>query len=97
MALFRNRRPVRLLPGLRLSLNQAAARASSASGLRGTHATFDRRAHRTAVDARVAGNEIDKENEPSMSDPRKQQTSAVSLLIAAVVALWLVLFLMGHR
>jgi len=32
-----------------------------------------------------------------MSDPHKQQTSAVSLLIAAVVALWLVLFLTGHR
>ena len=29
-----------------------------------------------------------------MSGPRKQQTSAVSLLIAAVVALWLILFLM---
>jgi hypothetical protein len=32
-----------------------------------------------------------------MSDPRKQQTSAVSLLIAAVLALWLVLFLLGHH
>jgi len=96
MALFRNRRPVRLLPGPRLSLNQASARASSGSGLRGTHATFDRRAHRT-VDTRAAGYGFKQENERSMSDPRKQQTSAVSLLIAAVVALWLVLFLMGHR
>jgi hypothetical protein len=97
MALFRNRRPVRLLPGPRLSLSQATARASSESGLRGTHATFDRRAHRTPIDTRAARNGFDKENERSMSDPRKQQTSAVSLLIAAVVALWLVLFLMGHR
>lgn len=95
MALFRIRRPVRLLPGPRLSLNQAAARASS--GLRATRATFDRRAHRTPVDARAAGKRLNDENERSMSDPRKQQTSAVSLLIAAVLALWLVLFLLGHH
>jgi len=97
MALFRNRRPVRLLPGPRLSLSQTAARASSGRGLHGTHATFDRRAHRAPVDMPTAGNASNDENERSMSDPRRQQTSAVSLLIAAVVALWLVLFLMGHR
>lgn len=97
MALFRNRRPVRLLPGPRLSLSQAAARAPSGSALRGTQATFDRRAHRTPVDTRATDSGFDQENEHSMSDPRKQQTSAVSLLIAAVVVLWLVLFLMGHH
>lgn len=95
MALFRMRRPVRLLPGPRLSLNQASARASS--GLRGTQATFDRRAHRAPADARATGHGFSNEKERNMSDPHKQQTSAVSLLIAAVVALWLVLFLTGHR
>ena len=94
MALFRIRRPVRLLPGPRLSLNQTAR---VSSGLRGTHATFDRRAHRAPAEVRTAGNGLSNENERSMSDPGKQQTSAVSLLIAAVVALWLVLFLTGHR
>jgi len=95
MALFRIRRPVRLLPGPRLSLSQAAPRPSS--GLRGPHATFDRRAHRAPAEARTEGNGFGNENEQRMSDPHKQQTSAVSLLIAAVVALWLVLFLTGHR
>jgi hypothetical protein len=65
--------------------------------LRGTHATFDRRAHRTPADIRATGTGFNNENKRSMSDPPRQQTSAVSLLIAAVVALWLVLFLMGHR
>jgi len=95
MALFRIRRPVRLLPGPRLSLNQGAVRASS--GLRGAQATFDRRAHRAPADVRTAGNGLSNEKERSMSDRGKPQTSAVSLLIAAVVALWLVLFLTGHR
>jgi hypothetical protein len=94
VALFRIRRPVRLLPGPRLSLSKSSR---AASGLRGTHATFDRRAHRTPADARATGSGFDNENKRSMSEPPKQQTSAVSLLIAAVVALWLVLFLMGHR
>jgi hypothetical protein len=58
--------------------------------LRGPHATFDRRAHRAPAEART-GNGFSNENEQRMSDPHKQQTSAVSLLIAAVVALWLVL------
>ena len=95
MALFRNRRPVRLLPGPRLSLSQAAGRASS--GLRAARATFDRRVQRTPAGARKAGKDISNENERNMSDPRKQQTSAISLLIAAVLALWLVLFLLGHH
>lgn len=95
MALFRIRRPVRLLPGPRLSLSRAAA--CAAFGLRGTHATFDRRAQRTPAGARAEGNGSSEENERSMNDPGKQQTSAISLLIAAVLALWLVLFLTGHR
>jgi hypothetical protein len=95
VALFRNRRPVRLLPGPRLSLSQAAARPSS--GFRATRATFDRRARRTPADPLAAGKRFSNENERSMSDPRKHQISAVSLLIAAVVGLWLVLFLLGHR
>ena len=95
VALFRNRRPVRLLPGPRLSLSQAIAR--TPSGLRATHATFDRRAHRTPADTRAAGKGFSNENERNMSDPPKQQTSAISLLIAAVLALWLVLFLLGHH
>jgi hypothetical protein len=65
--------------------------------LRATRATFDRRARRTPADARAANKGFSTENERSMSDPRKHQTSAVSLLIAAVVGLWLVLFLLGHR
>src|SRR5678815_5943051 len=82
MALFRIRRPVRLLPGPRLSLSQAAPRPSS--GLRGPHATFDRRAHRAPAEART-GNGFSNENEQRMSDPHKQQTSAVSLLIACLL------------
>jgi hypothetical protein len=95
MALFRIRRPVRLLPGPRLSLSQSAAPVPFA--LRGTHATFDRRAQRTPAGARATGNDLGPEDERSMNDSRKQQTSAVAVLIAAVVVLWLVLFLMGHH
>ena len=69
----------------------------ASSELRAARATFDRRAHRTSAEKRTTGNHFSNENERNMSDPRKQQTSAISLLIAAVLALWLVLFLLGHH
>ena len=37
------------------------------------------------------------ENARRMNSPRRQQPSVVSLLVAAVVALWLVLQLLGHH
>jgi len=69
----------------------------ASSEVRAARATFDRRAQRTAAGGRKSGNRFSNENERNMSDPRKQQTSAVSLLIASVLALWLVLFLLGHH
>jgi len=95
VALFRNRRPVRLLPGPRLSFSQAAVRASPE--LRAARATFDRRAQRMPAGGRRADKRFSNEIERNMSNPRKQQTSAISLLIASVLALWLVLFLLGHH
>jgi len=69
----------------------------ASSEVRAARATFDRRAQLTAAGGRKAGKRFSNENERNMSDPRKQQTSAVSLLIASVLALWLVLFLLGHH
>jgi hypothetical protein len=86
---------VRLLPGRRLSVSQAAVHAWSE--LRAARPTFDRRAQRTVAGIRKAGKCFSNENKRNMSDPHKQQTSAVSLLIASVLALWLVLFLLGHH
>jgi hypothetical protein len=95
MALFRIRRPLPLLPGPRLGPSQLEVR--TPFGSRGAHVTFDRRTRRTSPDTRAAGIGFSNENERSMNNPRKQQPSAVSLLIAAVLVLWLVLFLMGHH
>lgn len=94
MALFRIRRPVRLLPGPRLSLRQVAARAPVSSWA--TQATFDRRAHRVVSGTPTLGKDFVNEKARSMSNPHKQ-TSVVSLLVAAVLVLWLVLFLLGHH
>lgn len=95
MALFRIRRPVRLLPGPRLSLNLVGARAPT--GLRAANATFDRRAHRATPGSSAIGQDFTNENARRMNNPRRQQPSVVSLLVAAVVALWLVLSLLGHH
>lgn len=95
MALFRIRRPVRLLPGPRLSLNPVVS--STPTGLRATSATFDRRAHRAARNASALDQNFIHEHARHMNDPHRQQPSVVSLLVAAVVALWLVLSLLGHH
>ena len=95
MALFRIRRPVRLLPGPRLSLNQFGSRAPA--GLWAMSATFDRRARRAAPGTSAIDQDLTNENARRMNNPRRQQPSVVSLLVAAVVALWLVLSLLGHH
>ncbi len=94
MALFRIWRPVRLLPGQRLSLDQAGSRRPA--GLWAMGATFDRRAQRTARGPATIGQVFVNENARSMNNPRRQQPPVVSLLVVAVVALWLVLSLLGH-
>jgi hypothetical protein len=95
MALFRIRRPVRLLPGPRLSLNPGGSRAPV--GLWATNTTFDRRAHRLAPGTSAINQDPTDENARRMNNPRRQQPSVVSLLVATVVTLWLVLSLLGHH
>lgn len=94
MALFRIRRPVRLLTGRRLSLDRAGSRARA--GLWAMGATFDRRAQRAVPGRSTIDQDFTSENACSMNNPRRQQPPLVSLLVAAVVALWLVLSLLGH-
>jgi hypothetical protein len=95
MDLRRSRRSNRMPAGL--LANISAPRASAAAGWAGARMMFGRQRFRGTP--RLPGGEPGDgaASGPSVPDARKRNPPLVSLLVGAVLILWLLLFLVGHH